>query len=340
MILTYRNTLSILILILINSPFLFASTLALSNGDRITGKLIKEEKDTLFFNSDILGQITVKTSQGKVIPSKTQSDAEITTDATTQIESVVENEISKTDKDSTPAKKSKWLNMNSLLTDAPPGKKIDSSITAGYRLGQGERDQTEFNLVINLRHETVKNQYFFDGRYDYSVQTIDDEQSINRDRYNVGFRWRRDLSDNLFTQFDSSYLKDLIKEIDDDFKQSLGIGWHIFNQNKFELSITPAISARYQRIPTVTDDWKLLGSFFQDLRYQFSEQITFFQESDISINSDAEDPLSYQFLTRMEAQLSNRLIANLRYELDFDENLRAGVDKTQQRIIFGLGYKF
>mgnify|MGYP001303172198 FL=1 len=86
MIYNHKNSLWILILILIDSPLLFASTLELSNGDRITGKLIKEENDTLFFDSEILGQITVKTAQGKVI------------DATTKIESVSKTEGVKSDK--------------------------------------------------------------------------------------------------------------------------------------------------------------------------------------------------------------------------------------------------
>ena len=340
MISNHKNIFWIFILTLINNPFLLAGTLELSNGDRITGKLIKVENDILFFDSDILGQITVKTSQGKVIPQKEISEVKEVTDATPQHESISKTETANSDKDSTPTKKPKWLSMSSMLSDAPPGKHLDSSITAGYTLNQGERDQRDFNLAFNLRQDAGKNQYFFDGRYDYSVQTIDDNRLVNRDRYNTGFRWRRNISDNLFTQFDSSYLKDLIKEIDDDFKESLGVGWHLFKSNKFELSITPALSARYQVIPTVTADWELLGSLFQDLRYKFNEQITFFQESDISINPNAADPLTFQFLTRLEAQLSNRLVANLRYELDFDENLRAGIDKTQQRIILGLGYKF
>jgi putative salt-induced outer membrane protein YdiY len=328
MIYNHKNSLWILILILIDSPLLFASTLELSNGDRITGKLIKEENDTLFFDSEILGQITVKTAQGKVI------------DATTKIESVSKTEGVKSDKSPPPTKKSKWPNISTMFSDALPGKKLDSSITAGYRVGDGERNQRDLNLAFNIRHEVGKNQYFFDGRYDYSVQLIDDVSTANRDRYNVGFRWRRDISDHLFSQFDSTYLKDLVKEIDDDFKQSLGIGWRVFDKKSFELSITPALSGRFQRIPTVTADWVLLGTFFQDLRYKITDHITFYQDSDISINPDADDPLTFQISTRFQAQLSNRLVANLSYEIDFDENLRAGVDKTQERIFLGLGYQF
>ncbi len=86
MISNHKNILLLLIFILIDSPFLFVSTLELLTGDRITSKLINEENDTLFFNSDILGQITVKLSQGKV------------TDTTTQIESVTKTEIAESNK--------------------------------------------------------------------------------------------------------------------------------------------------------------------------------------------------------------------------------------------------
>ena len=324
----------ILILILIDSPFLFASTLELSNGDRITGILIKEERGLIFFDSDILGEITVNSTQGKILTHKKA------TDAATQVESVAGAEKLKSDKDSTPIKKSKWPYLSAFISDAPPGKILDSSITAGYRLSTGQRNQQDVNLALNFRHEAGKNQYFFNGRYDYSFQNLSGISVVNRDRYSIGFRWRRDISDRLFTQYDSSYLKDLIKEIDDDFKQSLGVGWRIIDKESFEFSITPALTGRYQRIPTVTDDWELLGSFFQDLRYKISDQITLYQEADISINPNAADPLTFQFLTRLQAQVSNRVVANLRYELDFDENLRAGVDRTQERIILGLGYKF
>ena len=328
MIFNHKNIIWTLILILIDSPLLFASTLELSNGDRITGKLIKEENDTLFFNSDILGQISVKTSQGKV------------TDTTIQLEPNSKNEVAKSDKKSTPMKKSKWAILSTMLEDTPPGKKLDSSIMAGYRVGDGERNQSDLNLAFNVRHESGKNQYFIDGRYDYSVQKIGDESIANRDRYNVGFRWRRDLSDRIFTQSDSSYLKDLIKQIDDEFKQSFGLGWRIYNKDKFEFSVTPAFSVRYENIATITNQWGVLGSLFQDVRYKIRDNITFFQESDISFNPDSDSALNLQFLTRLEAQISNRMVANLRYEIDFDDNLPVGVDKTQERLIFGLGYKF
>ena len=122
-----RIILWLLIFILIDSPFLFVSTLELLTGGRITGKLINEENDTLFFNSDILGQITVKLSQGKV------------TDTTTQIESVTKTEIAESNKKYTLTKKSKWPVISMMLDDAPPGKILDSSVTAGYRVGEGER---------------------------------------------------------------------------------------------------------------------------------------------------------------------------------------------------------
>lgn len=193
MISNHKNILWLLIFILIYSPFLFANMLELSNDDWITGKLINEENDTLFFNSDILGQITVKPSQGKV------------TDTTTQIESVTKTEIAESNKKYTPTKKSKWPVISMMLDDAPLGKILDSSVTAGYRVGEGERNQKDLNIAFNIRHEIGPNQYFFDGRYDYSVQIINDESIANRDRYNVGIRWRRDITDRIFSQFDSSY---------------------------------------------------------------------------------------------------------------------------------------
>lgn len=107
-----------------------------------------------------------------------------------------------------------------------------------------------------------------------------------------------------------------------------------------ELTFTPALSARYENIPTINRDWKLLGSLFQDVRYKITDHITFYQESDISINPDTSRSLNIQFLTRLQAQISNRLVANLRHEIDFDDKLPVGVDKTQERIIHGLGFKF
>ena len=336
----YKNTLWVLTLTLFNGASLYASTLELTNGDRITGIFIKEENGTIFFGSDILGQISVNNTQGKIISPKKSSEEQKKTEATTQLESVTETENAKAEKDSKSTKILKWPSLNTMFLDAPPGKKLDSRINAGYRLGEGERNQQDINIALNIRHDTKKNQYFIDSSYDYSFQKINGLKIVNRERYNTGFRWRRDMSKRLFSQFDSAYVKDLVKEIDDDFKQSLGIGWRVFDKKSFELSITPALSGRYQNIPTVTEDWELLGSFFQDVRYKISDQITFYQESDISFDPANTDSLTIEFLTRLEAQISNRLYANLRYEIDYDNNLPTGVEKAQERIILGMGYKF
>ncbi len=330
----------ILSLVIIKGTCLLAGTLELTNGDRLTGKFIKEENDTIFFVSDILGPIRVNTSQGKIIPSIKGSEEEKTTDAAPILESVTETEKTEAEMGSQSTKILKLPKLNTMLSDAPPEKKLDSSFTAGYRLGNGERNQQDLNLAFHIRHDTEKNQYFFDGSYDYSFQKINGEKDVNRERYNTSFRMRRDLSSRIFTQLDSAYVKDKVKEIDDDFKQSLGVRWRIIDKNAFELSVTPAFSARYQDIPTVTREWQTLGSLFQDIRYQITDHITFYQESDISINPDAADSIALQFLARLKALISNRMAANLRYEIDFDENLAVGVDKTQTRIIMGMGYKF
>lgn len=332
----------LLALILFMGSVLHADTLELTNGDRITGSLIKEKKDTIFFKSDILGQIEIKKTQVKLILQK---------DSTTEIPLTVspvdtESEPITTPSSETSIKQSRITESikkpfrKIILDELAKDKKWNSSLNAGYRLGEGERDQQDLNINIRSEYKTDLNTYRFDGRYDYSFQNIDGVKVPNRDRYNTSFRWRRNISPRMFTHFNSDYLKDLVKEIDDDFKQSIGLGWRIIDRKSLGLSITPAVSARYQRIPPVADGWEVLSTFFQDSHYKITDQISIYQELDISVNPQDTESLTFRFLSRLEALISSRLVLNLRYEIDFDNNLPIGVDKTQERIVLGLGYKF
>ena len=69
-------TLAPVTFLMLISGLVSADTLQFNNGDRLTGKLVREENGTIYFKSDILGEISLPVSAAKLhIESEGEGDA-------------------------------------------------------------------------------------------------------------------------------------------------------------------------------------------------------------------------------------------------------------------------
>ena len=322
-----------------------ADTLEFKNGDRLTGKLIREENGTIYFNSDILGEISLPDSAAKLhIESKVEVDApdtmSIEESATPKPETPGEETSATTPSSKRKRKLPYGGKMIRIFSFLYPLKKWDSNLFLGFNIQSGEREKQDISFRYDSQYETEKSEFKLDARYSYGFQKDNGRKTKNSDRYSATFRWRRDLSERLFLQTTSDILKDLVKDIDEEYNQSVGAGWRILNKPRMKASITPAATARYQVLSGRAKEIDFLTTVFQDFSLQLNEKFTFYEETNFSIDPSDTNVFSYEMLTKFEARISKRMNFNIRWEFDFDNNLAPGVDNSQQRFLFGLELDF
>lgn len=313
---------------------LMADTLIFANGDRLTGQFLKEENNIIYFQSDILGEIEVAKDTATLEIAEEPTPAPAPTPLP-----VVEPEPPPT-KQTKSQTLTKFIAILSSVESLYPLQKWQSSLSLGYTLQNGELDSRDLALRFESKRETDKNNLRLNFRYDYGLQIKDGVKSISTDRNSAGLRWRYNLSDKLFTQTNSRYLKDQVKDIDLEFQQSGGVGWRFLDRERTKASITPSVTYRAQNIRGVENESEFLTTMFQDFTFDINSRVSFAEEFDFSVNPSDTSVFTYDILTKLEVELTQKIKLDFRWEYDFDNQLAAGIDREQQKVIFGLGYKF
>ena len=338
-------TLAPVTFLMLISGLVSADTLQFNNGDRLTGKLVREENGTIYFKSDILGEISLPVSAAKLhIESEGEGDAP---ESATIEESATPEPGTSGEETRAPtpsAKRKRRLpyvgKMAGIFSFIYPLKKWDSNLFLGFNIQSGEREKQDISFRFDSEYTTEKSEFKLDARYSYGFQKDNGRKTKNSHRYSATFRWRRDLSERLFIQTTSDILKDLVKDIDEEYNQSVGAGWRILNKPQMKASITPAATARYQVLSGRAKEIDFLTTVFQDFNLQLNENFTLYEETNFSIDPSDTNVFSYEILTKFEARISKRMNFNIRWEFDFDNNLAPGIDNSQQRFLFGLELDF
>ena len=335
--------------------FVQADTLVFNNGDRLTGKISKEEMGKIFFHSDLLGDMQIDASKVSLITrSEMPAVAEVEEQTVTETSIDHRSKLSEAGeapvKSETKSAKTKKTSIKSSLLRFPgigflvehrPLNKWDSDLKAGFGWQAGERDKVDITMRFVSTYDRKKSHYRIKARYTYGFQKDNGGEKVkNSDRYEAELRYRYTKSNRFFFQINSRYIKDLIKNIDGEFEQSFGVGWKYLNGEKLLGSITPSLTGQYQKISSVEEGWDFLTTLFQDFRFKLSDNFSFYEEIVLSVDPTDTNLFTVDFLSKIEVRLSKTMNVDLRWEIDFDNNIASGVDKSQKRVLLAFGYKF
>jgi putative salt-induced outer membrane protein YdiY len=328
---TSRRLLCVIFLSAI-SPSLRADVITFPNGDKISGAVIEENDDSIRFQSDLFGEISFPVSIATLVRD-TKSDLIDERNTTLPAPEGSSRAPDSTDEP---------LNTGFLsrLSRFDVTENWKSNLTLGYTLLNGTRNREDIAIRFETERTGGKNRIRIDSRYDYGTQTNDGITKRNSDRYSTAVRWRRDFATRLFLQSDSRYLKDQVKDIDDKIEQSIGLGWRVLNEKGLKASFTPSLTIRAQDIRAVEEEISYLTTLFQDFTYKFGKRYTVYEETRYSVDPADSSSYTLDTLVELQAELSEKINLNLRYEFDFDNQLAPGVGKAQEKVFLGLGYAF
>jgi putative salt-induced outer membrane protein YdiY len=321
----------------------FASELQLTNGDKITGTLVSRTSETITFKSPILGEFTVSRDQAKII---------LDTDSPeTHVESLAGLPPSPEPPQTTkkPGTKKDSINAEDESKVAPWKGKLEF----GFRQQQGRRDAINFDIRASAKRKLEIDSFSLDARLLYGEQG---DRTIN-DRYDGSFRWRRELSERTFAQTLTSFTRDELKNIDQNWEQNVGAGFRVMKTEDHTLNLGGGLTGQYRESTDVESGFFALVELFQDYQYQINSRLIFLQEAVAQYSPDSqtrfitvanqptaslpgETNYKLRFNTTLQGKLSQRLSLNLRFEYEFDNAVANEDARIDQRITSSIGYGF
>jgi putative salt-induced outer membrane protein YdiY len=310
-----------------------ASILVLSNGDRLTGKVIKRENGKVYFHSDILGDLVARENVVTILEQPPAPSGAALAGVPPQ-----------------PAPKPPPHKPIVVVAPSPPWT---GKVEVGYD-----------NFVTNVRAVTATLRAEADRTAGPDALQIkgdflygSSDGTANTDQEDASFRWRHNLTDRVFTQAQTSYDSDKIRLIRYNFDQNLGLGYELFQTLRQKVDVGPGVNVQDLDASGVQEGFGYFGNLFQDYSYKISGRYTFLEDASfdyspetrgvygfapslgVPLNTTARD-YSYKVETTLQGKITSRLSLNFHFEYNFDNAVLDPASRLEQRITTTLGYGF
>lgn len=304
-----------------------ADMIELVNGDRITGEIIKEEGGTVFFRSDLLGDLTFPRASIRTVPA-----AGTATAPPVAPPAAVVPPVASAPKKSRPAGGTPSVPVEKLEKKKPAHSfretlHIPDALTGKIRLNAYHRndDYLQEYLDISPSLSLVKGKHSFNWAFNYRYKrddnTRDGSWDKDDDRLTAEQKYRYKLNKRFFSQSRTYWERDLVDEIDPRIIQSFGLGVYVLNNDAFKLDVSVGAGYEYLDISDeVTQE--ITPAFEQSFRWVINSRFSF--KETFSFDGD-DTEFQYDFINELEAKLNGSLSIVLKHSVEYDKELTDGV---------------
>lgn len=323
-------------------PVTRAAELQLINGDRITGTVISRTDEKVVFDAELLGLVEIPAAQVRDIISEVAGDPAAAPTAVAA--TTTPPPAAKPPADTTPKPKAQ--------PDTPKKSGWDGKVELGFYQYDGSSESTNFDLRASAERKFGDNIVKSTGRMIY----LEKDNRITKDNYLANVRWRRELSKRTFAQTLTTYTRDSIKGIRNNWEQNIGAGIRLFNTDAHLVNVGAGLTGQYRQTEVDTAGWSTLIELFQDYTYQMTKRIKLLQNATAQYSPNGQSAFvsvanaptnvntgeaNYKltFNTSLQGKLTDKIFVNLRFEYEFD-NAVVKSARADQRIISSIGYGF
>ncbi len=342
---THRTSGSIVLIFLALAGFAFAQdTILLNNGDILTGTILQQNVDSVYFKSTAFGSVSLQTKDIREIRFETGELGKeiIPADAVTVTPS-------------SPATPDPALFVGPLPAAAETAKQSKWTGQAGLSIAMRESTQSDlsgitgtdeyetYRIYGNVDWQGEKNKLRWDWTYRYTR----DEIQTQDDYLNLTQQYSHYFSKSYFATAKTMYQRDYRRQIENEYLQTAEIGIHWFDADAFEFSTSAgggyhAYDRTKQNGTTLADETISIEEpkfiFDQSLRWQVTNPLTLIQKYTHLGNLTN---YHFVFMAGLENKLIRDLFLRLEYRLDRDTEVfyddRGYYDKA---LLTSLLYKF
>ena len=312
---------------------------------------MSQENGVITFSSPMLGTLQIPEADAEV---QTQQEASeevsgpaIPTEATqmadaggapeTVSESDSETAKAEQQAEDWDAKIAEWKKaFETIIPEGWHGK-----ISLGYTYTNSNSRKTAFVTKFNAKMDDDVHHYGIRAFYEFG-DTVNSNgvKSVDTDKYGGGFNYKWDFEKDWFLTSDTSYLKDQVRDIQDQLTETVGVGYRIFNEEDLKLSVTAGISGQYNDVAGTAQKWYYYGTAGNSFEYHFNKYFRVEQNAYIRMDPSDTNNYQYNFYLGGIVKLTEWIEASLSYNANYDNIVGPGTKKLEENIIFALGVPF
>lgn len=334
-----NKVLQLIILFLCAGMSVFAQdTIVFKNGDVLTGQILKQDAERVYFKSIAFGSVSLNTRDIAEIRIDTPQLGEINVPAEAMIEpepakpkneKVAKKDLPSKQKPQQP--KSQWSGQTGLALAMRQRTNLDQNGKSA-----GTYDFETYRLYGNLNWKGIKNDFKWSWNYRYSKT----DGKVNDDFFNLTQDFRHNLSAHYYAKGKTLYQQDVKRKVDNEQLQSVEVGVKWLDTQKLKLSTSGGIAYhRYERLNAPEAEAQTKMILDQSLRWNLVNSLTLFQTYRHLGNLENYHML---FTSGLENKLIRDLFLRLEYRLDRDTEITFNKKNFfyDRALLTSLLYKF
>lgn len=339
----------------------------LDNGDSLSGDLVSESESELKLVVDYLGEVTLdRLFVVEVVKQETdfpeQAVAKLTPEIVTEEKPVlaeankkaIESEnVAATPKSpaapteepqevaeagSPPRVFSKlWIALGYVEDGLNFLPQWDKRLQLGLNSSSGRKEQTTANYRLDMDRKRESTRTSIKAEYAYGKAN----EIKNRDRFSSTYTWRKDIAPGVFYESKTDFYSDVIKLIDSNLEQKLGLGTRMLSNETSSVSAGLGAIGRWREFSDEEEDTDVdyLVNVFQDWDYEMSERIRLEQDFRFAMPLEESDDYEINFSAAVTSAVTEAINLSIRYEFGYDNSLSSEL-REDRRFISSLGYAF
>ena len=337
-----RSTIVIVIFIWIITAIFPAKAdkLHFSNGDVVSGNLIRMAANRLTFESTYAGEITVDWSE--VVNLVTDGPITVNLDNGRHVQGIAQRASFKTmrldtEQDETPSE-FKMLAVAAINPEKKPAMRLATRINAGMTRERGNTDKDTYRLDGELKARFKQNRYLLLGELDKEAArnktTVENWLVFGKYRYFLTPKWF------LYTQGLFEY--DKFADLDLRTTVGAGPGYQFFESEDLNLSVSAGPAWVDENFDDAEDNDFAAGQWFIDYdQYLFSRRVQLFhRQLGWASLSDSED---WAFKSRqgLRFPIYKGFTTTLQYNYDYANNPSDdSEEKWDSKLMMLFGWQF
>lgn len=332
--------------LLLSMSWVGADVLTLNNGDRLRGKVLREEGDTLVFKAALLPRplviplssvqsITETAVEAPAPPAKPASPAPGKVAKAPSVETVDESNLASSGDTALP----------SMEPEAEPKKSFelpenwDARFGLGYSDRQNERTSNrEISAEGSLKWKGERLEAQWRGHYRYHSQ----EGKESASRYGLAQRLRHRGKEGFYVQSETQGEVDHVTKNRTQISQTAGVGYSPIKDEHLTLHVTPGFKAEHvakaEREDAEGTAYK--AHVQQDLKWKLNESVAIGQGLSYSVDPRRSENWDMDFQAFVETKVTDDVNLRVNYRRDFLNQSEGRPDKESAEVGASLVWDF
>jgi putative salt-induced outer membrane protein YdiY len=322
-----------------------ADEITLTNGDRLTGKIVHAVDGKLVFTSDLAGKVTVEISKIQTLSTDEAIEVHLK-DGGVLVQKIVSSEAGRFAIEGTEEVKAQDFDVAAISSINPPPKpepKWTGNVSAAFTSTHGNTKTEAISASVNLSKRTEKDRKKISADYARGEQEDPDtgEKKKTEDWWRTKAKYDYFFSKKFYGYLDGRYETDKIAELDRRVIVGGGAGYQWVESEEMNFSTEGGLASVYERYENQTDSTSELSA---QLGYNFDKKLAKGLQfvHDLTYYPSL-DKFSDYYLTstgELRAHFTENMFMNFKVILNYDTTPATGADTTDTKYMFGVGYSF